>query len=154
MIIFGWNHQIIKQIGVAFKHLCNHCHNEEYWILTRISTWFTLFFIPIFPYEIKYFLSCPICKFGLTLNREQIKEIKPLAEINQLLLDGKITQEEHQVRLNQLANPTQERIEAKTVEAEALTDGKAKLNYCSGCGGKITTELKFCGNCGTQVVSK
>jgi len=46
-IIFGWGRQSIKSIGVVFKNLCSHCHNEEYWIMTRIVTWFTLFFIAL-----------------------------------------------------------------------------------------------------------
>jgi tetratricopeptide (TPR) repeat protein len=113
MIIFGWGRQTIKQIGVTFKKLCSHCQNEDYWILTRYMTWFTLFFIPVFPYSIKYFLSCPICKYGLTLDQKQIDQFKPLAEINQLLIDGKITNDEYQMRLKK---GTLENSEQKTLD--------------------------------------
>ena len=57
MIIFGWNFQTIKQIGFVFKKVCEHCNNEEYWVLTRTITWFTLFFIPVIPYSFKFFLK-------------------------------------------------------------------------------------------------
>ena len=156
MIIFGWGHQMIKQIGVVFKNHCSHCNNEEYWILTRIMTWFTLFFIPIFPYSIKYFLSCPICKYGLTLDQEQIKQLKPIAETNQLLVEGKITEAEYHARVNQLNGGSPTPIEARITEAEVkvLPGGNTEMSYCANCGNKVTKELKFCGSCGTQVISK
>lgn len=154
MIIFGWGRQTIKQIGVAFKQMCNHCHNEDYWVLTRITTWFTLFFIPVIPYSIKYFLSCPVCQYGLTLDSKQIEEIKPLAETNQLLIDGKITPEEHQVRLNRPHNGSPEPVQAEVVEVKELTSADKNLSYCGSCGASVTKDLKFCGNCGTTVASK
>ena len=154
MIIFGWGHQTIKQIGVAFKQICGHCHNEDYWVLTRIMTWFTLFFIPIFPYSVKYFLSCPMCKYGLTLDQKQIDEIKPLAEVNQLLLDGKITQEEYQFKINQLNSGVVETKTAEFTEISKATKKDSNLNYCVNCGTGITEELKFCGNCGNKIVLK
>lgn len=160
MIIFGWGKQTIKQIGITFKNLCNHCHNEEYWILTRITTWFTLFFIPVIPYSIKYFLSCPVCQYGLTLDSTQTEQIKPLAEVNQLLVDGKITEAEYQSRMQQLRGGATEQIEAKAVEPEnleapkALAGGDEKLTYCAQCGTQITKEIKFCGSCGTKIAVK
>ena len=154
MVIFGWGHQTIKEIGITFKNLCAHCHNEDYWMLTRTITWFTLFFIPIIPYSIKYFLSCSICKYGLTLDSEQIEQIKPLAEANQLLIDGAITQEEHRMRLSQLHSGSPDPVQAEIEETKVLTGADENLSYCAGCGTATTKELKFCGNCGTAVVPK
>lgn len=149
MIIFGWGCQTIKQIGIAFKQLCGHCHNEEYWVLQKITTWFTIFFIPIFPYSIKYFLSCPVCKYGLTLNQKQIGQIKPVVEINQELIDGKITQAEFQSKIIQLNSLSTEPAQSEEVkEAKTTTSIERNLNYCSNCGTNITSDLKFCGNCG------
>lgn len=152
--IFGWGHQTIKSIGVVFKNLCNHCHNEEYWIMTRIMTWFTLFFIPVIPYETKYFLSCPICKYGLTLDDKQLEELRPIAETNQLLVDGKITQEDYKATMNQLHSGSTDRIEAEVVETKVLTKNASKLTFCSDCGQEVKKESKFCGNCGIKVVPK
>ena len=157
MIIFGWNFQTRKQIGVFFKQVCGHCNNEEYWVLTRTITWFTLFFIPLIPYSIKYFLSCPICQYGLTLDQKQINEIKPIAEVNQQLVDGKITQEEYQVKIQQLNSGSAIPIQAKVAEVKTLSGSDSDLSYCSNCGTGITKELKFCGNCGNcgiGVISK
>ena len=152
MIIFGWGFQTIKNFGPTFKRLCDHCRNEEYWNLTRIMTWFTLFFVPIFPYEIKHFLSCPICKYGFNLNGEQSGKLKPLAEANQLLVDGKITAEEYHSRLNLLNGESQATSETspETVEAKVLpANTQEGLSFCAQCGNKVTHDLKYCGNCGT-----
>ncbi len=155
MIIFGWGFQTIKNFGPAFRKLCDHCNNEEYWILTRIMTWFTLFFIPIFPYEVKHHLACPICKYGLVLNRNQISEIKPIAVANQLLIDGKITQEEYRLRLDEPSTVAEPEAISEAVEAKVLPAGtKVTLSYCAGCGNERVNELKFCGHCGTAVEAK
>jgi hypothetical protein len=150
MIIFGWGRQTFTQLGVIYKNLCSHCHNEDYWVLTRIRTWFTLFFIPIIPYSTEYFLSCPICKYGITLNHEQIQVFKPLAEMNQLLLDGKITNEQYQVAMSQLNKSQIGEIEKSDRDMSSVND----LKFCSNCGTNITSDLKFCGNCGVPTVSK
>lgn len=150
MFIFGWGHQTIKQIGAVFKNLCSHCHNEEYWILTRITTWFTFFFIPVIPYSVRYFLSCPICKYGLTLDDKQIGELKPIAETNQLLVDGQITQDEYQFRMKRLNDPSLQRVEAKVVEPNTLGGNNKGPIYCAKCGNQVTKEIKFCGNCGNK----
>ena len=145
---------MIKNFGPTFRRLCNHCNNEEYWVLTRIMTWFTLFFIPVFPYEIKYFLTCPICQYGVKLDRAQIDEIKPLAEANQLLVDGKITKEEYQAKINLLNGNSPQQIEApaKSIEVEhKVLNDAAALSFCADCGKELTKEIKFCGNCGVQV---
>jgi hypothetical protein len=153
MIIFGWR-TIIKNIGIVFKRMCDHCHNEDYWILTRTTRWFTLFFIPAIPIESKYFLACPICKYGFALNNEQIKNIKPIAETNQLLVDKKISEAEHTARINQLNGQSSNQNETKTAGQAALSQGSEKLVYCGNCGNQISKDLNFCGNCGTATASK
>jgi hypothetical protein len=153
MIIFGWGRQTEKQIGIAFKNLCSHCHNEDYWVLSKITTWFTLFFIPVIPYSDKYFLACPVCKYGLTLDYKQVEEIKPLAETNQLLIDGKITVDEHQGLLAKLHEGSADPLEAEVLEVKSMASKEKNLTYCGNCGTVITKDIKFCGNCGTGITS-
>ena len=149
MIIFGWGYQTTKIFGPTFEHACPNCNNKEHWILNRVMTWFTLFFIPIFPYSIEYFLGCPVCQHGLTLDGKQIKEIKPVAELNQLLIDGKVSELEYKSQINKL-----EANNSSQTETGILKDSVDKLIYCSACGKSIIKEIKFCGNCGTKVDSK
>lgn len=124
-------------------------------MLTRIMTWFTLFFIPIFPYAIKHHLTCPVCKYGVTLEAEQIAQMKPLAEINQLLVDEKITADEYHTRISLLNNGASEAAQEEAIEAKTLPEGgDTYLSYCVDCGAQVTKELKFCGNCGSAASVK
>ncbi|OJI07306.1 hypothetical protein BK005_01925 [bacterium CG10_37_50] len=148
MIIFGWGHQKINNVGPTFKQQCSHCNNSEYWLLNKISTWFTLFFIPVFPYENKHFLSCPICQYGVELKSAQADEIKPFAEANQLLIDGKITENEYKTRLSLLPNRESEIVEAEV--EQSIKSDDSPLTFCSNCGTGLTGEIKFCGNCGAK----
>ncbi|MEN9913023.1 MAG: hypothetical protein RLY66_431 [Candidatus Parcubacteria bacterium] len=155
MIIFGWGFQTIKNFGPVFKKLCSHCHNEHYWVLTKIKTWFTLFFIPVFPYKIEHYLSCPVCKYGVTLNGDQFTQMEPLAETNQLLVDGKITNEEYHIRISLLSSGSQDAVKSEVVETEFFPKDKdIRISYCSSCGTQAIKELKFCGNCGISVAAK
>ena len=154
MIIFGWGRQTIKQIGIVLKRMCDHCNNEEYWVLTRTITWFTLFFIPVIPYSVKYFLSCPVCKYGFDLNGKQVDDIKPLAELNQKLVDGKITTDEYHTQLAVLnGEEAPEQVQIETVEHKVLSNRNSDLAYCADCGTGVTKDLKYCGNCGSKVAN-
>lgn len=109
MIIFGWGHTKSKYHGHLPKYYCDHCKNEEYWELHEISKWFTLFFIPIFPYERKYLFLCPICNYGVNLEYNKFCELKPFAELNEDLLANRITREEYQARYNKLEQMMRDR---------------------------------------------
>lgn len=153
MIIFGWGHKMIKNFGPTFRHHCDNCNNDEYWVLTRIMTWFTLFFIPIFPYKIKYFLACPICQYGAELKRDQIDSMKPLAEANQQLIDGKITEAQYRMQVAALNNGSGDQsanTRETTAEPQAVVEVSQEVKFCSQCGTQVTKEIKFCGNCGTK----
>ncbi len=150
MIIFGWGHQTIKNIGPTFKNHCSHCNNEDYWTLTKYTTWFTLFFIPVIPYSIKYFLSCPVCQYGITLDSNQLEQIKPIAEANQLLIDGKITEIEYKAKVEQLGSGATS-VEGEVIEEKPLSNTGETNKFCSECGTKITEDTKFCGNCGAKI---
>ena len=99
MIIFGWGHTTIENCGVVFNDRCSHCNNHEPWSLMRIQVWFTLFFIPIFPYKDEYRLICPICERGYVIKSDKVGFIKTLAKNYSLLLEKKITLEEFQLRI-------------------------------------------------------
>lgn len=151
-IIFGWNKKTVKQIGITFKNQCSHCHNTEYWVLTKITTWFTLFFVPVIPYSIKHFLSCPICQYGFTPSDEQLTKMKPLAEVNQLLADGKITQSEHQRRITLLNGTPEISTSHPASNAKTLNEGRVNLKFCENCGTSIAKDDKFCSECGVKTV--
>ncbi len=62
MVILGWDYKKIQNYGPVKREQCNNCNNETTFQLQKLSTWFTLFLLPIIPYRTDYLLVCPICK--------------------------------------------------------------------------------------------
>jgi hypothetical protein len=71
MIIFGWGHRKVEDLGLVDRAVCEHCRNLVDWRLQKVSIWFTLFFAPVFPYQQKYLVVCPICGWGFQLEKDQ-----------------------------------------------------------------------------------
>ncbi len=160
MIIFGWGHQMRKKLGPVFKHHCDHCNNEDYWILHKISVWFTLFFIPVFPYERNFLLLCPICTYGIKLDSNQFKQFAPIALNNNALIEGRITEEQYNEEMKLLSSGAEEAevIEAKAEDIEPREKTKSKKKpvpnadaFCTECGSKVAGKGKFCAQCGSSL---
>lgn len=79
MIIFGWGYQTLKRFGPVQKTSCSKCRNETSWHLRKVTSWITLFFIPVIPYHMKYLLVCSDCGYSLELEREEFEELKEKA---------------------------------------------------------------------------
>ncbi|MDX5326863.1 MAG: zinc ribbon domain-containing protein [Bacteroidota bacterium] len=86
--IFGFGHPIHKEIGPTSERTCPRCGNTRFWILHKISHWFTLFFIPIIPTSTKRFEACPICGESQPLSQEEYQELKPIAERNLEIIES------------------------------------------------------------------
>lgn len=82
-MIIIWGSRTFKKImAYTGPYTCNHCANPTQFHLVRVATWFTLFWIPIFPYSFKYFHICPVCNQGVQLTKDQAKGMEaqfPLA---------------------------------------------------------------------------
>lgn len=102
--IFGWNRSKAENIGVVNRHQCQNCHNTEFWQLNKISRYFTIFFIPIFPHSTDYWYHCPICNYGLQLKQSDYENYKEIAEINNLFIEKKINETDRDNRLKLIYN--------------------------------------------------
>lgn len=61
IIIFG-SKTMYKNLGTVGSYYCERCHNTSEWQFMQHRTWFTLFFIPVFPISGKHeYLQCLIC---------------------------------------------------------------------------------------------
>lgn len=80
MIIIGWGFKTSKNYGPVRKIQCNNCNNEANWYLQKMTIWFTLFFIPVIPYRINYFLICPVCRNYLGLQKEEFEQLREIME--------------------------------------------------------------------------
>ena len=94
-IIFGWGRRHIKNIGSTIIQKCSICSHKSYFSLVRSREWFTLFFIPIFPYETKYYLECPVCRNGFEIeDNENIKKLKDIVGLMGKFDSKEITKKE------------------------------------------------------------
>ncbi len=75
MIIYGTRTFKIKKGHTRGKNHCSHCQNDSEWQLCHLWTWFTLFFIPIFPLYRKKVLICPVCEYGIKVNSKNKDQI-------------------------------------------------------------------------------
>ena len=73
--IIGFGKQTVKKYGMTPEGRCTHCGKVGPRILTRVTSWVTLFFIPIVPYNVKYFLICPICNDVRAVERDELEAI-------------------------------------------------------------------------------
>jgi phosphotransferase system IIB component len=134
--IFGWNKPEIVAYGPVYQHTCPNCRNSEFWQLQKISYYFTLFFIPIFPHSSKYWYYCPVCNRGQELNGDTAKQYQIIAEANTSFLNKNITDEERIVRIEN-ANAAINLIEQKK-QVKYLKESE---DYQAVVGAKSDNEL-------------
>lgn len=72
MFIIAGVRPLVKEYG-TIKYNCGHCHNLSDFRFVRISKFFSLFFIPIIPYSIKYAMYCSICKSVKYMTKEEFE---------------------------------------------------------------------------------
>jgi len=62
--VLGWGRQTNKDLGPTLPVMCPNCKNEGIWHHHQSQLWFTLFFLPVFPYQSKHLLLCDVCSRG------------------------------------------------------------------------------------------
>lgn len=82
MILYGTkNLKRIKGKSINTIH-CEHCGTDSKWQFVNLWTWFTLFFIPIFPVWKSKMLICPACNYGVKINKKNKEEIMKEVELD------------------------------------------------------------------------
>jgi len=74
-VIFGWGNAYEKVLAQFQLEKCEACNNTINMLLVRQRVWFSVFFIPVIPYSITYYVLCPICEEGYVIKRREAKEI-------------------------------------------------------------------------------
>ena len=71
MFIIWGSKYFTKVIGeTVTRYRCSNCNNANPFQIIKQSKWFTIFFIPIFPYSTKYLELCPICGRGSVVTKQ------------------------------------------------------------------------------------
>lgn len=75
-VIIGFGRKTRRDYGQVALLVCPRCSNNVYYHLIHIRSWFTYFFIPIFPYHSEHLIECPICANNIRLQGEEIEAAK------------------------------------------------------------------------------
>jgi len=69
MIIWGFRSR--KKILGQIQYLCPQCRQHSFHTIVRARRWFTLFFIPIFPFNKSSVARCNLCGIQSPIDNEQ-----------------------------------------------------------------------------------
>lgn len=77
LILIGFGKLRRRDLGeTGVEQQCVWCYQAIYYHLIMVQTWFTYFFIPIFPYRTEYRAECPSCARGFDIRGGEIKAAK------------------------------------------------------------------------------
>ena len=136
LIIFGWEHTKTTNYGSVEQERCPNCRSTTFWELSKISKYFTFFFIPIFSYETYYWYDCPSCDNRIQLDEDTFSQYKEIAEINSDFATNKISKAEQIEQLKDVRRQIDE-INAPKV-AKSLEESK---KWVSKAESKTDSEL-------------
>ena len=74
-ILFGFGKKTVKDFSVKGEIQCRRCNNTKNWAYKKVTTWFTLFFVPVIPYSTAYVRVCPICGEHDKLSKENFMSV-------------------------------------------------------------------------------
>ena len=74
-LFFGINKQTMKKLGRIPEQVCSHCQKPSRRVLIKVIDWFTVFFIPLFPFMTRYALVCPLCDDTHEVGGEEMEEL-------------------------------------------------------------------------------
>jgi hypothetical protein len=66
------------------------------------TTWFTLFFVPVIPYNKYYFFHCEVCNRGFELSKEEFFKAQRLADLRNDCVEKKLSREQYQIAFNEV----------------------------------------------------
>jgi hypothetical protein len=126
MIIIWGSKGFQKLLGYTQMTQCAHCNNINPFQVLCVRTWFTLFWIPIFPFSTKYLIMCPICGYGSDTHKEYA--MQQVASVSL-----------HELQGGQPALPGQQ-------------PQNSQSNFCPACGQALEygQDIVTCPECGTR----
>ena len=103
MIIWGFGGSKLTDKGAVWPATCPRCRNDV--LLHHVTTHasFRLFFVPIFPYDRKHHLMCPVCRQSVQFDPKA--ELPRIEAAKQLLIQaraGQITEQQYMYELARL----------------------------------------------------
>lgn len=146
-IIFGTKNRSIEKSSGRFY--CPHCEAKRNYHQYRLAHYFTLFFIPIFPFKtIADYVQCNACQgqFKMDVLHNTADQIllrriyadasagMPLQMISKKLMNQGLTQLEADAAVQQVANQCVQK-NCSSCQLTFLAD--ANLHTCTSCGEQL-----------------
>lgn len=101
IFIFGY-HPVTRTEGPVEEIECPNCHNTRHWILTKMTYFVSLFFIPLIPTRKEHFKQCPICHFKKEVTREEFTHASDLAHLNREAVENDMSEAEYESKLKNI----------------------------------------------------
>ena len=150
--IFGWGHGTKKIIKTKIDHNCQNCNNNVKLVAYKITKWFTLFFIPIIPYNNKHYLVCPICNHGTVINDESFSKLRRNEHIVFPLIENKELTKPSTIYCPYCKASIDKNIATCPSCNHKINDVFKVTEYsCTECGKDVPENSLYCWNCGTAL---
>jgi hypothetical protein len=105
VIIFGYHGGKRKDLGEALPMRCPRCNNTTVYRWMAVTSWFSLFFIPVLPLKRRDYLVCPICTRALELRREQREMAANLVALTSRHRGGELSQGDYLAQVRAIGGP-------------------------------------------------
>lgn len=102
IFIFGFGEPKTYYIGPVDEQTCEVCKQTAFQELIKVTEWFTLYFIRVYPQRHLYFTMCPHCKLQTKISKDEFDKKAPFAKLNKAVQDGEINKEEYDRMLKDL----------------------------------------------------
>jgi uncharacterized protein YbaR (Trm112 family) len=102
VIIFGYRGGKRKDLGEALPMRCPRCNNSTFYRSMTVTSWLSLFFIPVIPLKRRDYLVCPVCTRALELRKDQREMAARLVELTTRYRAGEIADADYQAQLRAL----------------------------------------------------
>jgi hypothetical protein len=116
VIVFGWGEARPKDLGATGPGTCPNCTNQVTFRLYKTTKWFSLFFVPLIPYDTQHLLLCPVCTQGVVLYGGQFERAKGLVQRHEQWRSKAISDDEYAADVAQfweLLQPVEDALAAR-----------------------------------------
>ena len=102
IFIFDWGYKTQNRIGIVAGEDTPLDSFPDFVNLVRIRYWFRAFFIPTIPTRTEYFFISEKDGIHHEISKMDFEKYKPLAELNNKVVLGSISEEEYKARRRKL----------------------------------------------------
>jgi hypothetical protein len=136
LFIFGWGRVTRSEVGYTKEIVCPVCSRFGQFKLVTARTWFTLFFVPVIPYEKDNYAICRTCSNGISLSDRQLIELKSGAVSN----------------LNAIS--TFQQIPFPSIGKSEKSSSLGQCRRCANCDALMSPTMIICPRCHKKIDEK